>query len=156
TDMITEIITFNSPDGMTRGEVVANYRRSASSWRANPDLIRKNYLYDAASRRPGGVFLWRTMDGRAAGAECGVARTGSDHLRQQAGRAVFRDAHRGGQCPGQDDRRGGVAKGVESRGPMTEDRPLTPGGSTWPSGNSPRDCTTSAMAAMPTCSRTAA
>ncbi len=61
--MITEIITFGIPDGMTREEVVANCRRSAPSWRANPDLIRKNYLYDAETRRAGGVYLWRTMDG---------------------------------------------------------------------------------------------
>ena len=60
--MITEIITFSIPNGMTREEVVANYRRSAPSWRANPDLIRKNYLYDAESRRAGGVYLWRTID----------------------------------------------------------------------------------------------
>jgi hypothetical protein len=61
-DMITEIITFDIPDGMTRDEVVANYRRSAPTWRANPDLIRKNYLYDAATRRAGGVYLWRSME----------------------------------------------------------------------------------------------
>lgn len=60
--MITEIITFGIPDGMTRGEVVANYRRSAPTWRANPDLIRKNYLYDEATRRAGGVYLWRSME----------------------------------------------------------------------------------------------
>lgn len=42
--MITEIIVFDLPEGMTREEVVANYRRSAPDWRANPDLIRKNYL----------------------------------------------------------------------------------------------------------------
>jgi hypothetical protein len=61
--MITEIVIFDLPDGMTREEVVANYRRSAPSWRANPDLIRKNYLYDAEHRRAGGVYLWRNMDG---------------------------------------------------------------------------------------------
>jgi hypothetical protein len=61
-DMITEIITFGIPGGMTRDQVVANYRRSAPSWRANPDLIRKNYLYDAKSRRAGGVYLWRTLE----------------------------------------------------------------------------------------------
>ena len=60
--MITEIITFGIPDGTTREEVMANYRRSAPSWRANPDLIRKNYLYDAESRRAGGVYLWRSME----------------------------------------------------------------------------------------------
>ena len=60
--MITEIITFDIPDGMTRDEVVANYRRSAPMWRANPDLIRKNYLYDEKTRRAGGVYLWRSME----------------------------------------------------------------------------------------------
>ncbi|MGD9885661.1 monooxygenase [Reyranella sp.] len=60
--MITEIITFGIPEGMTREEVVANYRRSAPGWRANSDLIRKNYLYDAGTRRAGGVYLWRTME----------------------------------------------------------------------------------------------
>jgi hypothetical protein len=61
-DMITEIITFEIPDGMTRDEVVANYRRSAPIWRANPDLIRKNYLFDGQTRRAGGVYLWRSME----------------------------------------------------------------------------------------------
>jgi len=61
--MITEIITFGIPERMTREEVVANYRRSAPTWRANPDLIRKNYFFDAATRRAGGVYLWRSMDG---------------------------------------------------------------------------------------------
>ena len=60
--MITEIITFDIPDGMTRDEVVASYRRSAQMWRANPGLIRKNYLYDGERRRAGGVYLWRSME----------------------------------------------------------------------------------------------
>ena len=61
---ITEIITFGIPDGMTREDVVANYRRSAPSWRANPDLIRKNYLYDAESPSRG-RRLSVAHDGRA-------------------------------------------------------------------------------------------
>jgi hypothetical protein len=60
--MITEIIIFDIPDGMTRDDVVTNYRRSAPTWRANPDLIRKNYLYNAGTRRAGGVYLWRSME----------------------------------------------------------------------------------------------
>jgi len=60
--MITEIIVFDLPEGMTRDEVVSNYRRSAPTWRANPDLIRKNYLYDAETRRAGGIYLWRSME----------------------------------------------------------------------------------------------
>jgi hypothetical protein len=61
--VITEIITFGIPDEMTREEVMANYRRSAPTWRVNPDLIRKNYLYDPETRRAGGVYLWRSMEG---------------------------------------------------------------------------------------------
>ena len=60
--MITEIIVFDLPPGMTRDDVLANYRRSAPNWRANPDLVRKNYLYDAERRKAGGVYLWRTME----------------------------------------------------------------------------------------------
>lgn len=60
--MITEIIVFDLPDGMTQEEVMANYRRSAPGWRANPDLIRKNYLYDGERRKAGGVYLWRDME----------------------------------------------------------------------------------------------
>jgi hypothetical protein len=59
--MITEIILFDLPEGMTRDEVAANYRRSAPDWRANRDLIRKNYLYDADGRKGGGVYLWRDI-----------------------------------------------------------------------------------------------
>jgi hypothetical protein len=60
--MITEVITFSVPEGMTRDDVLANYRRSAPTWRANPDLIRKNYIFDPETRRAGGVYLWRSMD----------------------------------------------------------------------------------------------
>lgn len=60
--MITEIVVFDLPDGMTRDDVVANYRRSAPTWRANPDLIRKNYLVDAETRKAGGVYLWHSID----------------------------------------------------------------------------------------------
>ncbi len=42
--MITEVITFGIPGGMTREEVVANFRRSAPGWRANPDLLRRPAL----------------------------------------------------------------------------------------------------------------
>ena len=45
--MITEIVTFKLPDGMTHEDVVANFEKTAPNWKANPDLIRKNYLVDA-------------------------------------------------------------------------------------------------------------
>ena len=57
--MITEIVTFKLPDGITRDEVFSNYEKTAKTWSENPDLIRKNYLYDANEGIAGGVYLWR-------------------------------------------------------------------------------------------------
>ena len=42
--MITEIVLFRLPDGMSREEAIAKYRLSVPGWRANPDLIRKTFL----------------------------------------------------------------------------------------------------------------
>ena len=52
--MITEIVTFPIPDGMTRAQVIANFKATVPGWSANPDLIRKNYLYDPEGGRGGG------------------------------------------------------------------------------------------------------
>ena len=57
--MITEIVTFKLPEGTTREEVMANYEKTAPTWRNNPDLIRKNYLFDAGKGIAGGVYLWK-------------------------------------------------------------------------------------------------
>jgi hypothetical protein len=57
--MITEIVTFKLPAGMTREDVIANFEKTAPSWRANPDLIRKNYLIDISQGIAGGVYLWK-------------------------------------------------------------------------------------------------
>lgn len=60
--MITEVVTFKLPPGMTREQLVANFRQTAPKWHANPDLVRKNYLYDATNQLGGGVYLWRSME----------------------------------------------------------------------------------------------
>lgn len=59
--MITEIVLFKLPEGMTRDQLVANYRASAPRWRENPDLIRKNYIFDPINRQGGGVYLWKDI-----------------------------------------------------------------------------------------------
>ena len=51
--MITELVLFDLPEGMTREQVVAFFRQNAPKWRANSDLIRKNYLYDPEAQRDG-------------------------------------------------------------------------------------------------------
>lgn len=57
--MITEIVTFELPQGSTREEVFSNYEKTAPTWRDNPDLIRKNYIFDAENGVAGGVYLWQ-------------------------------------------------------------------------------------------------
>jgi hypothetical protein len=57
--MITEIVTFKLPKGMTHEDVVANFEKTAPNWKANPDLIRKNYLVDVENGLAGGVYLWK-------------------------------------------------------------------------------------------------
>ena len=60
--MITELVLFDLPKDMTREQVAAFFRQNAPRWRASPDLIRKNYLYDPEGRRGGGAYLWPDID----------------------------------------------------------------------------------------------
>ena len=57
--MITEIVTFKVPDGTTREQHLLNSEQSAITWNENPDLIRKNYIFDPEKGIAGGVYLWR-------------------------------------------------------------------------------------------------
>jgi hypothetical protein len=60
--MVTEVVTFKLPDAMTRAQVVAAFRKSVSAWRGNPDLIRKQFLFDETRKLGGGVYLWRSLE----------------------------------------------------------------------------------------------
>jgi hypothetical protein len=65
--MITEIVLFRIPDGMTREEAIAKYRLSIPTWQANTDLIRKAFLFDEKSRRGGGVYHWKSIEAAKLG-----------------------------------------------------------------------------------------
>lgn len=60
--MITEVVLFDLPDGMTREQVIADMRAGTAHWRAAPDLIRKVYLYDPDNGQAGGVYLWKSRE----------------------------------------------------------------------------------------------
>lgn len=60
--MITEIVTFELPKGISRGEVMEKYRTTASAWSKNTDLIRKNYFFDEAKSLGGGVYVWTSLE----------------------------------------------------------------------------------------------
>jgi hypothetical protein len=59
--MISEIVLFRLPDGMSRADAMAKYRARVAMWQANPDLIHKAFLFDETSRRGGGVYLWKNI-----------------------------------------------------------------------------------------------
>jgi hypothetical protein len=62
TIMITEIVLWQMPDGMSREEILSKFRSSVPVWQANPNLIHKAFLFDETSRRGGGVYLWKNIE----------------------------------------------------------------------------------------------
>ncbi|MGR1581026.1 hypothetical protein ACSSNL_06105 [Thalassobius sp. S69A] len=64
--MITEIVTFALPPGISKSELLDKYNATVPRWRANADLIRKTYLYDPVTNRGGGIYLWKTKEAALA------------------------------------------------------------------------------------------
>jgi hypothetical protein len=60
--MISEIVLFSLPEGLSREEAMSKYRARVPVWQSNPDLIHKAFLYDEESRRGGGVYLWKNIE----------------------------------------------------------------------------------------------
>ena len=60
--MISEIVLFSLPEGLSREEALAKYRARIPIWQGNPDLIHKAFLYDEGSRQGGGVYLWKNIE----------------------------------------------------------------------------------------------
>ncbi|NNM71013.1 monooxygenase [Enterovirga aerilata] len=80
--MIVEIVTFKHRPGQSREEVLEEARATVPKWQANPDLIRKHFLY-GQDDAGGGIYLWPSREAAEAahGPEWreGVrARTGSE------------------------------------------------------------------------------
>ena len=57
--MITVIVNFKLPDGMSREEIILKFEQNIQKWSDNSDLIRKNYLIDYERKIAGGVYLWK-------------------------------------------------------------------------------------------------
>lgn len=59
--MITEIVLFDLPKGMTREQVLKNFHDSIERWRQNPDMLSKNMICDTARGKAGGVYTWNSV-----------------------------------------------------------------------------------------------
>lgn len=60
--LITEIVQFDLPKGISREDVLAIYRQTAPVWSKNKDLVQKYYFFDEKESKGGGVYIWKTMD----------------------------------------------------------------------------------------------
>jgi len=60
--MITETVYFELPEGISREELLAKYRQSASAWSTNEDLAYKYYFFDETKNLGGGVYIWKTLE----------------------------------------------------------------------------------------------
>jgi hypothetical protein len=60
--MITEIVLFDLPKGITREAMIAQFRDSVPRWQQNPDMIRKHMIFDLASGKGGGIYLWKCVE----------------------------------------------------------------------------------------------
>lgn len=60
--MITAIVNFDLPDGMTHEKAKEMFEASAPRYENLPGLVRKYYLCDAEARVGGGVYLWKDRE----------------------------------------------------------------------------------------------
>ena len=60
--MITEIVFFDLPKGISREELLAKYRLSATKWAQNSDLVKKYYFFDRKKYLGGGIYIWKDRE----------------------------------------------------------------------------------------------
>ncbi len=58
--MITAVVQFPLPAGVTRAEAAALFQGSAPKYRGLPGLVRKYYLFGDGVG--GGVYLWKSRE----------------------------------------------------------------------------------------------
>lgn len=57
--MITEYVLFDLPASIAREKVVEGMHEVAPRWTAEPDLIRKTFVYDPKAGQAGAFYLWK-------------------------------------------------------------------------------------------------
>ncbi len=60
--MITEVVLWRLPNGMSQQEVTDKFRASVPTWRNRSGLLHKAFLFDETTRRAGGVYVWKTIE----------------------------------------------------------------------------------------------
>ena len=60
--MICEIVSYPAPEGADREEIVDDAKSVVPKWKANPDLIRKHFLWSDDGEKCCGVYLWKSRE----------------------------------------------------------------------------------------------
>jgi hypothetical protein len=60
--VITAIVRFKLPADVDAAKAAELFRATAPKYQALPGLIRKYYIYDAASHTGGGCYLWESRE----------------------------------------------------------------------------------------------
>ena len=63
--MITEIVFFDLPKGITRADVTKLYETTAPKWAVNEDLYEKYYFFDEEKSLGGGIYVWKSREAAA-------------------------------------------------------------------------------------------
>ena len=78
--MFAELVKLKLPAGFTREDALADARTTLERWSANPDLLRKHYLFgeDGCAY---GFYVWKTREAAAKGHDAAW----QEHARERIG-----------------------------------------------------------------------
>lgn len=66
--MIVELVTFKSPAGLTRDQILEDAKSTIPKWAANRDLVRKHFLAGIGDSEGvgAGVYIWPSIEAAKA------------------------------------------------------------------------------------------
>ena len=63
--MIGELVKYPAPAGLSREEIIKDAQGVVSRWQAEPQLIRKHFLFDGGEESLG-IYLWKNREAAEA------------------------------------------------------------------------------------------
>jgi hypothetical protein len=62
--MILELVTFQSPEGWNREQILDDAKHTIPKWSSNPELLRKHFLLGIgeAAGTGAGVYIWPSVE----------------------------------------------------------------------------------------------
>lgn len=64
--MIGELVIYPAPKGLSREEIVKDAQGVIPKWQAEPELIRKHFMWSDDKEWVSGFYLWKSRDAAEA------------------------------------------------------------------------------------------